>query len=332
VPIVPPGRVLGCECGGQIADVVASVRVAEVTGARRWMTPWSVLVSAAMARYRFALRPKWILSHVFVVVMVAGCIAAMFWQISRLHQKEARNRRVTARSSQPAVPVGDLIRLGDPYSAASPIEFRPVRATGTYLRDQEVIVRGRSRESSPGSWILTPLDMGNGVAVTVNRGWVPNGGELTKVPKRYRAPSGRVTVEGYAMQTETRGSFGPRDPAKGTLSNLARADVARLDQQVPERLLPLYIEMQRQSSGIAPADPRPVPKPELDNGPHLSYSIQWALFSLVGFIGYPIILRRRANEIELEELEDDEDGDELDQADPDDTTSPGDPRLDPLTT
>ena len=175
-----------------------------------------------MARYRFALRPKWILSHVFVMVMVMICIAAMFWQISRLHQKEARNDRVRTRSAAPVVNVADLIRVGEPYSAASPIEFRQVRATGTYRADQEVLVRSRSRETSPGSWILTPLDLGDGVAVTVNRGWIPNRGELTSVPKRYRAPSGRVTVEGYARQTETRGSFGPRDPRTGTLANLAQ--------------------------------------------------------------------------------------------------------------
>lgn len=272
------------------------------------------------------LRPKWIVSHLFVLVMVVAMIGAMFWQISRLHQKQDRNQRVRSRSSQPVIAVQDLVRAGELFSAVAPVEFRSVTATGTYRADEEVLVRSRSRESSPGSWILTPLDLGGGVAVTVNRGWVPNSGQLTSVPKRYRAPAGRVTVEGFVRQTETRGSFGPRDPKGGRLDNLARADVARLDQQVPERLLPLYVQMQRQSIRIDPADPRPVPNPELDDGPHLSYAVQWFFFALVGIVGYPIILRRRAREIEVEEADAD-----LDVADPLDEASSGDPRLDPLT-
>lgn len=279
-----------------------------------------------MSRYRFALRPKWIVSHLFVLALVVAMVGAMFWQIDRLHQKQDRNARIRSRSSEPVVAVNRLVHPGEPFSAAAPVEFRRVTATGTYRTDEEVLVRSRSRLGSPGSWILTPLDLGGGVAVTVNRGWVPNSGQLTSIPKRYRAPAGRFRVEGYLRQTETRGSFGPRDPKTGTLSNLARADVARLDQQVPERLLPAYVQMQRQSRGIAPADPRPVPKPELDEGPHFSYAVQWAIFSAVALFGYPLILRRRARELEIERADE-----ELDAADPDDEPAPDDPRLEPVT-
>lgn len=265
------------------------------------------------------------MSHLFVMVLVVAMVGAMFWQISRLHEKQDRNARIRSRSSEPAAAVERLVHPGEAYPAVEPVEFRRVTAAGTYRSDQEVLVRSRSRLGSPGSWILTPLDLGGGVAVTVNRGWVPNSGQLTSVPERYRAPAGRVRVEGFLRQTETRGSFGPRDPRTGTLRNLARADVARLDQQVPEQLVPAYVQMQGQSPGIAPADPRPVPKPELDEGPHFSYAVQWAIFSAVALGGYPLILRRRARELDIERADD-----ELDRPDPDDEPAPDDPRLDPV--
>ena len=290
----------------------------------------------SLARYRFALRPKWILSHLFVVALVCGMIWAMFWQLDRLHQKQARNRRIMDRRTDQVVPVGQISSPAEPYSSTDAIEFRRVTATGHYRADEELFVRSRSRNSSPGSWILTPLDLGHGVAVTVNRGWVPNSGELVKVPARYKAPSGEVTVTGYVRKTETRGSFGPRDPKTGTLVDLARADVARLDQQVPEHLLPLYLQLQTQTPAIGPADPRPVPAPELDEGPHLSYAIQWAIFSTVAVVGYPLILRRRAGEVEQEERNAEYDRlhpeAALDEPDPDDEPSSGDPRLDPVDT
>jgi cytochrome oxidase assembly protein ShyY1 len=68
----------------------------------------------------------------------------------------------------------------------------------------------------------------------------------------------------------------------------------------------------------------PVATPPLDEGPHLSYALQWFTFALMTLIIYPLILRRRAREIEREALEA-----ELDRADPDDVPLDGDPRIDP---
>jgi len=274
-----------------------------------------------MSRYRFALRPRWIISHVFVLAMVVAFIFAGFWQLSRLQEKRDRNDRVTARTAEEVADAADLARPGD-YAGAADLEFRRTTATGTYLADQEVLVRARSRDSAPGSWILTPLLLNDGTAVVVNRGWISNGGQFESVPKRFRAPDGEVTVSGLVRKTETRGRFGPKDPATGTLENLARADVARIDQQIDGDVLPFYLQLQEQDPAITPQDPRPVPAPELDEGPHLSYALQWFTFALMTVIIYPLILRRRAREIEREALEA-----ELDRADPDDVALQGDPRI-----
>lgn len=281
-----------------------------------------------MSRYRFALRPKWIVSHLFVVALMVAMIAASSWQLTRLQEKKDRNAKVTARTGEPVVGVETVIEPGS-FDQAGAVEFRRVTATGSYLAEQEVLVRSRSLDGAPGSWVLTPLQLSDGTAVTVNRGWISNSGQLQSVPERYAAPSGEVTVTGLVRLTETRGRFGPRDPRSGVLDNLARADVARLDQQVPQDLLPVYVQLEEQrppATGVAPAA---VPIPALDEGPHFSYAVQWAIFTLVALVGYPLILRRRAREIEKGALDDDLDGD-LDGPDPLDEPGPGDPRLDGL--
>ena len=279
-------------------------------------------MSITWSRYRFALRPKWIVSHLFIFLLVASMLGAMVWQIQRLHFKEARNARIRTRTVEPAVPVTNLTSPDRAYASTAQIEFHQVTATGRYLTNQQVLIRSRTNDSSPGSWVITPLDLGHGVAVAVNRGWFPNDGGVYTVPTRFDPPTGLVTVRGLVRQTETRGTFGPRDPRTGTLSNLARADIARLDQQVPERLLPMYLQLQSQTPAIvALRDPEPVPFPVLDNGPHLSYAVQWGIFSSIALIGYPMILRRRAGEIER--------GDEDDDYDPDpDGHAPADPDVD----
>ena len=65
-----------------------------------------------MSRYRFALRPKWILSHIFVLTMVVAMIIAAFWQISRLHEKRERNADVSARTD---LPVAEAATLADAW-------------------------------------------------------------------------------------------------------------------------------------------------------------------------------------------------------------------------
>ena len=252
-----------------------------------------------MSRYRFALRPLWILSHLFVLALVVAMLAAGFWQLSRLQEKKDRNARVAARTSQPVVDVTTLVKPGA-FGAVDDLEYRMVTATGEYLSGQEVIVRSRSNDGAPGSWVLTPLRLADGDAVVVNRGWISNSGQFEAVPAAFAAPSGPVTVTGLVRETETRGSFGATDPEGETVTNLARADIARLDEQVPEDLLPLYIQLEQQDPAVTQADPSPVPVPVPDEGPHLSYAVQWFIFTTVALIGYPMILIRKARDQERE--------------------------------
>lgn len=240
-----------------------------------------------MKRYRFALRPLWLLSHVLVAALVVLMINLGFWQLRRLDEKKGFNASVRANQSQPAAPVDDV--TGDP----SAIAFRRVTATGTYDVDNEVIIRARSLDERPGVWVVTPLRPRAGEAVLVLRGFVPSQGTLESVPADAKPPSGEVTIEGLLQETQTKGVFGATDPATGRLSNLARVDVDRIEQQLGYEVNPMYVQLT--SSSPAPAQmPEIVPEPALDEGPHLGYAVQWFIFSMIAGVGYPLILRRSA--------------------------------------
>jgi cytochrome oxidase assembly protein ShyY1 len=251
-----------------------------------------------MSRYRFALRPRWIISHLFVLAMVVTMVNLGMWQLNRLDERRERNDRVEARLAEDAVPVEDLVAPGDDPEAVEDLEFRPVTASGTYLVDEEVMVRARSLEGTPGSWAMTPLQLDDGTVVVVNRGWFANNGEFEAVPEDLAAPTGPVVVEGIVRLTETKGRFGSTDPDAGTLQNLARADVGRIAQQLDAEVLPVYVQLLEQEPEVGEGAPIPVPTPELDEGPHLSYAGQWFIFTTLTLIVYPLILRRRARELE----------------------------------
>jgi surfeit locus 1 family protein len=265
-----------------------------------------------MSRYRFALRPRWILSHLLVLLLVIVMINLGFWQLRRLHERRTYNASVRANESQAPQPVDDVLHAGDPVSVGHDLNFRRVTATGTYDTSNEIIVRARSLDETPGVWALTPLRLADGTGVVVLRGFLPSQGTLERVPADAEPPSDQVSVTGLVQETQTRGAFGPTDPAGGHLATMARADVARIAKQLPYPILPAYVQLQTQQPAQPGPQPKVLPEPVLDEGPHLSYAIQWFIFTTIAIVGYPLILRRKARDKDQQD-DDDVETDDLDR-------------------
>lgn len=242
--------------------------------------------------YAFAREPKWLLSHLLVLLLVMAMIGAGLWQLDRRQEKKDRNALISDRQEEPVAPVDEIVAADDPTSVGDDVKFRSATATGVYDVEAEVLVRNRSFEGAPGSWVLTPLVLEDGTAVVVNRGWVPVTGEQVLSPVA-RPPGGEVEVTGTLQESQSRGSFGPTDPSGEVLDTLSRVDLERYQEQVDEDLIPVWLQLATQDPEQG-AQPTPVPLPELDEGPHLGYAVQWFTFTLIALIGYPIILRRRA--------------------------------------
>jgi len=275
--------------------------------------------------YRFALRPWWIVSHVVVLAIVVAFVNLGLWQLQRLDERREGNAQLAARLAEDPVDVAALVPEGSADGAA--VEDRRVTATGTYRPDEVVLIRGRSLDDAPGSWVVVPLELADGRVVAVNRGWIRNDGRFTAVPAEHRAvPEGQVTVEGLLHASQERGTLGATDPPEGRLESLARVDLARLDEQVEGDLLPVWVQLTAAEPGAPATSPQLLDLPDVgDEGPHLSYAVQWGIFTVIAVVGYPMILRRAARE-RGQRHPDDAPG--LDDPDPDDRLVPGDPRLD----
>jgi cytochrome oxidase assembly protein ShyY1 len=241
-----------------------------------------------VGRYRFALRPRWILSHVLVLALVVVMISLGFWQLRRLDERKTYNASVRANEALPVAPLESVT------APISDLAFRRVSVTGVYDVANEVIIRARSLNERPGVWVATPLRLSSGEGVLVVRGFLPTQGTPDAVPADAAPPSGPVNVEGLLQESQTKGTFGATDPREGRLANLARVDVGRVQQQVGYGLLPAYVQLTSSQPAQAGAEPEVLPEPVLDDGPHLSYAIQWFIFSTIAIVGYPMILRRSA--------------------------------------
>ncbi len=249
--------------------------------------------------YRFALRPAWVLSHVLVGALLIAMVLAGLWQLRRLDERRDFNETVAERSASAPVPIGDLVAADDPFSVGESLEWRPVEVIGVFS-SRTIRVANRSVEGTPGQWWLSPLTLLDGSTVLVNRGFVAAGLDAADVVP---PPTGEVTVLGVIRPTQERVGFGGDGRAGDELVEVPRVDLAKLGAALadaePERgpVLPVFVQVQ----GVAASGgegggnaPLPLPPPELTEGPHFGYAMQWFIFSSIALIGYPLVLRRLA--------------------------------------
>lgn len=237
--------------------------------------------------YRFLWSPRWLVAHVALIAVAATCVSLGLWQLRRLDERRAFNALVSSRLAAQEEPLAAV--LGEP---ADRLAYRRVTATGQYLPAEEVLLSPRSRDGAPGHDVLTPLVTGSG-GILVDRGWVPFA--LSTPPVAQAAPPpGPVTVTGYLLPGRHAPRAGPVGAAR--LGFVSNADIDRLQSQVSVPLAPAYLVLTSQSP--APGTlPRPGAPPELTEGPHLSYAVQWVLFACVAVIGYPFLIRQRGRDL-----------------------------------
>lgn len=244
--------------------------------------------------YRFLLRPKWIAFHLLVLAGIVLMINLGFWQLRRLDERQSFNAKVEEQMAAAPVAFDSLEQLegaapGDDQLEA--IEWQRVTVDGTFLADEDIRIVNRSQDGAAGDVIVTPFELNDGRIVLVARGIVPI--ERPATP----APDGEVTISGRLRESEARGTGGLSDPADGDLTIAHRVDIPRLAGQLPGEVLPMYVELTAIDPNVeAVVDgeafvPQPLDLPDLGDGPHRAYAVQWFIFSACVAIGWVLAVR-----------------------------------------
>lgn len=236
-------------------------------------------------------QPRYLALGMLMLLIAALCVLAGTWQVARFLEKHDANRllRDNARSVVAPVAVA-LSPTGAPDAAhrAARAQYRPITATGTYLADRQLLVRGQSVEGTVVLLVLTPLRTDTATLLVV-RGHVPADG--TRAPSVTAPPSGRVSVIGRAQPPDTESDhFG--EPA-GQVRSINAADAAT---RLPGPVYDGYVEL----FGAAPGTQgvTAMPTPDLSNPAggavepqHMAYIAQWYLFALLALAAPPVIAR-----------------------------------------
>lgn len=228
--------------------------------------------------------PRWAIATVTVVAICVLFVALGQWQLRRHTERQLENTVNASRIAAEPLALGVLIEAAG--SDLDSLEYRPVILTGTFVAQEEILVRSQVADERPGFHVVTPLLTDTGT-VLVNRGWVPLAAEQPPVDE-VPPPTGRITVTGLVRLSQERPAVGPTEP-EGRLAVVARIDLDRLGEQFDD-LAPVWAQQTDPSP-----DPLPVrvPAPDVDDpGPHLPYAVQWFSFALIGAGGFGMLVRR----------------------------------------
>jgi surfeit locus 1 family protein len=228
--------------------------------------------------------PRWLLGHVLVVAVCILFVDLGFWQVRRLAERRLENVVVANRLAADPLAIEELV--GGAGTDFDSLEFRRATAAGEFKPSEEVLVRSQVHGGTAGWHVITPLVLPDGRAVLVNRGWVPL--EMDSVPVPAAPATGQVSITGWVNLTRIRQAGGATEP-EGRLTRVARVDVVRLQQQMPFALLPVYIVADETGEPLPIAAARP---DTTDEGPHLTYAIEWFSFTVISLVGYFFLLRR----------------------------------------
>ena len=214
------------------------------------------------------------LSLAVLSLVVAGiCVRLGVWQLDRLAERRRGNAALTASRAVAPVVVGTAGALADSLAQRRVV----VRGVPDYGRER--VWSGRTFDGTPGVAIITPVRLADGSAVLVDRGWLPSPDART-VDRAAAREGDTLELVGLALR-------GPR--ARGD------ADPAALADSFPYPLGSLVVQW-LPDGGAWSASALPVrrwPAPPNDDGPHLSYAVQWFAFAAIAIGGAVAVLRKR---------------------------------------
>ena len=168
-------------------------------------------------------------------------------------------------------------------------EWRSVTSSGTFDSDHQILLRNQYSDGKYGFDLLTLFHDENGVSYWVDRGWVSPGATALSTPLLPATSSGKVSITARLrlQRSLPQGSFfAVTSSGKGDLISKWNA---QSNTQVKTEIY--YLDLLSVSdSTMTPAVP--VVLPELTDGPHMAYALQWLFFG--GLVIYGRLLLRRS--------------------------------------
>ena len=223
-----------------------------------------------------------------LLVFLVACHLLAQWQFARRAEARIELDRIERNYSSSAVPLREAVPELASFDLAE--QWQPVLVTGEYDSAEEVLVRNRPYNAQPGFAVLTPFRTTEGTVFWIDRGWV-SGASQANTPAAFAPPpTGVVQVQARLL---------PGEPATGKAergNQIASIDLGSLADRVDRpSYTAAYGQLVAEPGSSAPFPALP---PVKDEGPHLSYALQWYVFAIIAIIGFLYAARQERRGIE----------------------------------
>ena len=226
-----------------------------------------------------AKEPWALFKSCIALLLVIFCLWGSQWQYHRGVDRHARNAVIQDRIAQ------SPIELQSVSGALVDYEWQTVSVEGVFDNQKQILLRNRYNDGKYGYEVLTLFKSTANKSFWVDRGWVQAGATATTPPVVTEVPTSQVSITGRLRLDSSlpRGSFFAL-PGKG------EGLVSELNAQSQLNTEKFYIDL---LSGSEPSLTPDVTAqlPELSDGPHMAYALQWIFFA--GLVIYGRILIRR---------------------------------------
>lgn len=218
---------------------------------------------------------RWLTWALLVSFFSVACVFLSQWQFSRRAEAVAKIQTIANNFDRAAVPLDEVSSLGS-FDPAN--EWRPVSLTGKFLADKAVLVRNRPYNGSPGFLQVVPFELSGGKIIAIETGWIPTGSD-NQAPKIIPLP----TEEQQDIVARVRPAEPTlnRDAPENQLATINIETLVQKENLTGQVYTSIYARL---ANSYTKAEiPKVLPKPELNEGNHLSYALQWILFALMAF-------------------------------------------------
>lgn len=228
------------------------------------------------------VKEPWALfKSLIALLLIILCLWGSQWQYHRGVDRHARNAVIEKRIAQ------SPIELAAVKGNLADYEWQTVNVVGSFNPDKQILLRNRYHDGKYGYEVLTLFTSADNKSFWVDRGWVQAGATATTPPVVTALPKGEVSISGRLRLDSSlpRGSFFAL-PGKG------EGLVSELNAQSQLDTEKFYIDL------LSGSDKSLTPEvtaqlPELSDGPHMAYALQWIFFGGLVFYGRILIRRSR---------------------------------------
>jgi surfeit locus 1 family protein len=162
-------------------------------------------------------------------------------------------------------------------------EWRKISIEGTFDDTNQILLRNRYHDGMYGFEQLT-LFLFDDRKIWVDRGWVKAGSDATVPPQLQPTNDERISINGRLRLDSSL----PQGKFFAVSNDSQRNLVSQLDARKGVQTENFYIDLISASDSSMNPDV-PVELPELSDGPHMAYALQWVFFAGLVIYGRRLI-------------------------------------------